>query len=106
LTGESAQTKHHGIHEPVYCVLLHLSIHIESWIERGKTIAGGFEKAYLFTANPEEITGPKGINKRYHGTLAKVYKSAPFRAVSRLFDKEGPLGSHSLRKFAFTFVLV
>jgi hypothetical protein len=91
-----------GSMNPVYCVLLHLSIHIESWIEQGKATAR-FEKAYLFTANPDEKTGPKGSNKRYRDTLAKVYKSAPFRAVSRLFDKEGPLGSHSLRKFASTF---
>ena len=89
-----------GALDPAFCVLLHLSLHVENWIARGNACAGK-EGAFLFTADSDEIRGPANMNKTYRNVMKKVYQCAEFVAISALVG--GKLGIHSLRKFAATF---
>jgi hypothetical protein len=89
-----------GTCDPDFCVLLHLALHVEYWIESGNACASR-DSAFLFTndANPE--TGPASANRWYQDTLRKIYECAAFLVV--MAQVGGKLGIHSLRKFAATF---
>ena len=82
-----------------FCVLLGLSIYLEVWIKRGHAAAG--EKAFLFTDNSNEMSGPRSANKRYREILKSIFQSNDFKAIA--ITVGGIIGSHSIRKFAATF---
>jgi hypothetical protein len=89
-----------------FCVLLHLALYLEEWIEDGNAVAG-YDEAFLFSSKTGknwkgEDFGPISAKTIYRKTLAAVYSSEAFLVVSCQMSKL-KLGSHSLRKFAATF---
>jgi HEPN domain-containing protein len=78
-----------GSMDPKYCILLALGIFLEVWTEAGEGLAND----YLFgnTGNPQTSKG------RISDILKSVWDLDAFERVV-----DGPVGTHSLRKFAST----
>jgi hypothetical protein len=86
-----------GAMNPRYCILLALGIFLEVWIESGEGVLGD----YLFCVAEGD---PEDVKKQIEAAKSNAY-SALFRTLrGNEFHKlkEGPLGTHSIRKYAST----
>jgi len=77
-----------GAMDSRYCILLALGIYLEVWLAEGKGLT-----PFLFGSSED----PKATVRSISGNLSKIWNDAKFVRL-----QPGPLGTHSLRKFAAT----
>ena len=83
-----------GAMDPRYCVLIGMATWLEYALETGEL--------HTFAFEIDGMKAPKNIKDRASRFLNKIIKSQDFMAIIEEFII-GPLGSHSIRKFATTF---
>jgi hypothetical protein len=85
-----------GSDDPDYCILLSLSVYLETWMIVGK----GLYSELLFGDDKATKTSVNKLKNRYRGKLKAVFKSEEFK---KIFKNANTFGTHSLRKYPATF---
>ena len=82
-----------GAMDPDYCILVGLAIYLECWMEHGD----GIQSKYMFSDDTDD-NAPRRTKDYVRSILKRdVFDSQQFEAA-----RQGPLGTHSIRKYPTT----
>jgi hypothetical protein len=83
-----------GSNDPSWCVLIHMAVYLESFLEIHPNAK------YLFTDNMSE-TAPNAMKAIWSDRMKKVvWTDAAFKDMAPELEEDGGIGTHSNRKFA------
>ena len=86
-----------GANDPRWCVLIHLAVYLESFLEIHP------DAYYLFTESMNQETGPNNLKSAWSDKLRRfIWADAEFKDLEQGLSDDGGVGTHSNRKLGAT----